>query len=306
MPDPDALLHNPSYRERFYRTWGKCNFVIAARCRNVEYPLYTQRLSIKMTGSGRESYFLNGRELTVDEDCYLVCNDGATYASAISSRRAVDSFSVFFRPNFAEEVLAALITPTDRLLGSPDLLPPAIEFSQALRPHDEQVSPVMRHIRKQVAAGMDDELWLEEQLGVLAQRLLAAHRLNVQAVRSMPVRKRSTRLEIFRRVTRATDFIHAHYRRPLSNEDLARVAAMSPFHFIRAFRSVQGATPYRFLQLKRATVAARLLRKTDLAVPEIAQRVGFDDRASLFRCMQRAYGVSPRKIRQRARYSVAT
>jgi AraC-like DNA-binding protein len=305
MPDPDALLHNPSYRERFYRTWGKCNFAITASCRNVEYPLYRQRLSIKMTGSGRESYFLDGRELTVDEDCYLVLNDGETYGSAICSRRAVDSFSVFFRPNLAEEVLAALVTPADRLLSSPDVLPHAIEFSQALRPHDEQVSPVMRHIKERIAAGMDDEMWLEEQLGVLAQRLLAAHRVNVQAVRSMPVRKRSTRLEIFRRVGLATDFIHVHYRRPLGNQDLARVAAMSPFHFIRAFRSVAGATPYQFLQLKRATVAARLLRKTDLPVPEIAQRVGFDDRASLFRCVQRAYGVSPREIRQRARYSVA-
>lgn len=301
MPDPDDLLHNPSFRERFYRTWGKCNFAIAASCRDVEYPLYRQRLSIKMTGSGRESYFVDGRDLTVDEDCYLVLNDGATYGSAISSRRPVDSFSVYFRPHLAEEVLAALVTPEDRLLSSPDVLPPAIEFSQSLRAHDDQVGPVMRHIKEQVAAGEDDEMWLEEQLGVLAQRLLSAHRLNVQSVKGMPVRKRSTRLEIFRRIGLATDFIHAHYGRPLSNDDLARVAAMSPFHFIRAFRSVHGATPYRFLQVKRATVAARLLSNTDLPVPEIAARVGFDDRVSLFRCMQRAYGTSPREIRQRAR-----
>lgn len=300
MPDPHDLLHNPSFRERFYHTWGKCNFAIAASSRDVEYPTYQQRLSIKMASAGRESYFVDGRELTVDDDCYLVLNDGATYSSAIAAPRAVDSFSVIFRPGLAEEVLAALVRPADRLLSSPGVLAPAIEFSQALRPHDEEVSPVLRHIKEQIAAGMNDEMWLEEQLGRLAQRLLAAHRVTLQAVKSIQVRKRSTRLEIVRRVTLATDFIHGHYNRPISNEDLARIAAMSPFHFIRAFRSVHGTTPYRFLQAKRASVGARLLTKSDLPVTEIAARVGFDDRTSLFRCMQLVYGLSPRAIRQRA------
>jgi AraC family transcriptional regulator len=301
MPDPHDLLHNPSYRERFYSTWGKRNFVIDATGRDIEYPPYQQRLSVKMAASGREDYFVDGRELAVDDDCYLVMNDGATYASAISRKGAVNSFSVFFRPRLAEEVLATRVTPEDRLLSSPDHLPAPIEFSQSLRPHDQHVSPVMRHIKEQIAAGMDDEMWLEEQLGVLAQRLLDVHRWDVQAAQSIEARKRSTRLEIFRRVTRATDFIHAHYKRPLSNEDLARIAAMSPFHFIRAFRFVHRTTPYRFLQAKRACVAVRLLKKTDLPVTEIATRVGFDDRASLFRCVRMVYGSSPRTIRQRAR-----
>jgi AraC family transcriptional regulator len=301
MPDPHDLLHNPPYREQFYRTWGKRNFVIDATARDLEYPPYQQRLSVKMVSGGRETYFVDGRELAVDDDCYLVMNDGATYGSAIPKRSPVNSFSVFFRPRLAEEVLATFITPEDQLLSSPQELPRPVEFSQTLRPHDQRVSPLMRHIKEQVAAGLDDELWLEEQLGVLAKRLLEAHRADLQAVASIPVRKRSTRLELFRRVTLATDFIHAHYKRPLGNEDLARIATMSPFHFIRAFRAVHGTTPYRFLQSKRAGVAARLLERTDLPVTEIAARVGFDDRASLFRCMQMVYGRSPRTIRQRAR-----
>jgi AraC-like DNA-binding protein len=301
LPDPHDLLHNPSFREQFYRTWGKRNFVIDATGRDLEYPPYQQRLSVKMAGSGRETYFVDGRELAVDDDSYLVLNDGVTYGSAIAKRSAVNSFSVFFRPRLAEEVLATLVTPADQLLSSPDALPPAVEFSQALRPHDQHVSPILRHIKEQIAAGTDDELWLEEQLGVLAKRLLEAHRADLRAVKNIQARKRSTRLEIFRRVTLATDFIHAHYKRPLGNEDLARIATMSPFHFIRAFRAVHGTTPYRFLQTKRARVAARLLSKTDLPVTEIAARVGFDDRASLFRCMRMVYGSSPRTIRQRAR-----
>jgi hypothetical protein len=59
LPDPADLLHNPSFRERFYRTWGKCNYAISASSRDVEYPLFQQRLSVKMTGCGRETYFVD-------------------------------------------------------------------------------------------------------------------------------------------------------------------------------------------------------------------------------------------------------
>jgi len=47
----------------------------------------------------------------------------------------------------------------------------------------------------------------------------------------------------FRRLLRARDAIHARYAQSLRLEDLAREAALSPFHFLRLFRSAFGETP---------------------------------------------------------------
>jgi AraC-like DNA-binding protein len=54
------------------------------------------------------------------------------------------------------------------------------------------------------------------------------------------------------------------------------------------------------LQRKRTSVAARLLRGSQLAVEEVVKQVGFDSRSTLFRAMRRFHGVTPRECRQTA------
>ena len=83
---------------------------------DAEYMPYTQRLSIKACWGGTERYFIDNRVLNVDDDSYLIFNDRRKYASSIRSERPVRSFSIFFRPGFAEEVLGGMLTPQDRIL----------------------------------------------------------------------------------------------------------------------------------------------------------------------------------------------
>src|SRR5262249_61234838 len=50
-----------------------------------------------------------------------------------------------------------------------------------------------------------------------------------------------------RRVTDALRQIEARSPEQLTLTELARVAAMSPYHFLRTFRAVVGMTPYQFV-----------------------------------------------------------
>ena len=134
---------------------------------------YTQRLSIKAAFGGREQYFIDKRALTVDDDNYLIFNDRRTYSSSIRSTRPVRSFSIFFRPGFAEEVLGGMLTPADRILdrgGEGERQ--SVEFAEHLRRHDRLVTPVLRYISFHVEQGVDDADWYEEQLSFLLERML--------------------------------------------------------------------------------------------------------------------------------------
>lgn len=68
---------------------------------------------------------------------------------------------------------------------------------------------------------------------------------------------------------------------PLSVEDLARRAAMSPRTFARRFVTTTGTTPHRWLIRQRVFLAQRLLETTDLAIEEIARRAGFGTATNL-------------------------
>src|SRR5262245_65782737 len=80
--------------------------------------------------------------------------------------------------------------------------------------------------------------------------------------------------------------------------DMARAAFLSRHHFLRLFKRIHDVTPHEYLQRKRTTVAARLLRGTELAVEDIVKQVGFDSRSTLFRALRRFHGVTPRECRR--------
>ena len=50
-----------------------------------------------------------------------------------------------------------------------------------------------------------------------------------------------------RRLLRALHYIQEHSEEPLSLDQLASVACMSKFHFLRCFRALLGVTPHQFL-----------------------------------------------------------
>jgi len=285
---PDLSPANTQYRAWFYSHWGRENCLILGRSREAEYARYRQRLSIKMASGGGERYFIGGRTVTVDDDSYLILNEGQSYGSVIRCDREVESFSIFFRPGLLENVSAAIGIEAARVLehaGSTAAQSP--EFLERLNPHDASVTPVLRFIRHHIRAGVDDEQWYEEQLQVLASRMLLQHqRIRTQTL-SLQCVKPSTRIEICRRVALAVDFIHSCYERDIGLDEMAAAACMSVHHFMRLFRQIHGVTPMAYLYRKRIRVAQRLRDTCELSMQEIALRVGFNSRATFYRQWQR-------------------
>ncbi|WP_163994785.1 helix-turn-helix transcriptional regulator [Pyxidicoccus caerfyrddinensis] len=80
--------------------------------------------------------------------------------------------------------------------------------------------------------------------------------------------------------------------------DLARVAGLSPYHFLRVFKRETGVTPHRFLMQVRVRRAVELLRDTDRPVTEIAYDVGFGDLSNFINTFRRELGCSPARFRK--------
>jgi len=104
--------------------------------------------------------------------------------------------------------------------------------------------------------------------------------------------------ETFARVLRARDAIHARYAEPLRLDQLAREAALSPFHFLRIFRSAFGETPHQYLTRVRIEAAKRLLL-ADAPVTDVCFEVGFQSLGSFSALFARRVGAPPSAFRRR-------
>ena len=94
------------------------------------------------------------------------------------------------------------------------------------------------------------------------------------------------------------EWAQAHVDRPLSVEDLARRAAMSPRTLARRFVERTGTTPRQWLLRQRVLLAQRLLETTDLSVDVVATRCGLGSAANLRAQFQRAVHTSPSAYRR--------
>lgn len=85
---------------------------------------------------------------------------------------------------------------------------------------------------------------------------------------------------------------------PLTVEDLARRARMSPRNLGRHFRSVTGTTPLQWLLTQRIRHAQVLLETTDDSVDSIAAATGMGTATTLRRHFHRTVGVPPDTYRR--------
>jgi AraC family transcriptional regulator len=101
-----------------------------------------------------------------------------------------------------------------------------------------------------------------------------------------------------RRAVEAALWISDHAHEPIDLAEIARLAKLSPFHFLRCFAKTLGLTPHQYLVRCRLKRAARLLAEPEPAITEVALDCGFNDLSNFIRTFRRAAGMSPRGFRR--------
>ena len=104
-----------------------------------------------------------------------------------------------------------------------------------------------------------------------------------------------------RRAVESAVWIDANSHKPVTLEDIAAQAGISPYHFLRLFSAVLGVTPHQYLVRSRLRHAARRLADDDSPITDIAYDVGFGDLSNFVRTFHRAAGASPMRFRQAAK-----
>jgi AraC-like DNA-binding protein len=102
------------------------------------------------------------------------------------------------------------------------------------------------------------------------------------------------------RISNVLRHLEGELTRSHSIKELASVACLSPYHFLRTFKEVTGTTPHRWLIRARLRDAARRLATGCEQVTQVALDTGFEDLSNFVRSFRAEFGVSPRAYRAAA------
>jgi AraC family transcriptional regulator len=103
------------------------------------------------------------------------------------------------------------------------------------------------------------------------------------------------------RIHRVLDYISTNIAKEISVAELARVAALSTFHFARMFTRAIGISPHRYISRLRLQNAMDEIAAGGLPLVQIAFNAGFSSQASFTRAFHRAKGMTPAEYRRRPR-----
>jgi AraC family transcriptional regulator len=245
-------------------------------------------LSLFMNLKGQSHCAVEGKNHLIPENCYLITNPRQPYTLAIDGKQPVETFNIHFGDRFLEQVYAGLALPEGRLLDNPlDPAAPSLPFFNKLYFQDEAFKQIIRQLYACSVRQMTDAVWIEDLLTRLAVYLLRVHQQISRQVTALPPVKRATQVEAYKRLCLAVDYMHSCYQQPLTLEELAGVACLSKFHFLRLFQACFRQSPYQYLTGVRLEKAKVLLRETQLPVSAIAQLVSFPNLSSFCRLFQK-------------------
>lgn len=114
----------------------------------------------------------------------------------------------------------------------------------------------------------------------------------------LPRLARKTPRRMDERIWRAVSHVAAHYKEPLTVDELARVASVSTSRFYPLFRAALGTSPIDYINETRINRAILLLLQSEnYSIEEISERVGFESAAYFRRVFKSVTGMSPRAYR---------
>jgi len=97
------------------------------------------------------------------------------------------------------------------------------------------------------------------------------------------------------------EYIRQHFSEPLSLEDLAEAAELTPSHFNRRFKQITGVTPMADLRRTRLYMGRYYLLNTSWNLRQVAEGVGFKNEFHFSRAFKRQFGVAPAHFRKQLR-----
>ncbi|MBK7946570.1 MAG: helix-turn-helix transcriptional regulator [Flavobacteriales bacterium] len=276
--------------------------LIFSRLNELDKQMQFRGHAIKYVLRGEERYWVNGRPFTVAAGQCLIANPSGTGRALIDSKRPVIGLCADLPPSMIDGMVTAMARPDELerhtmldYFNSTEFLENTHTASTTRT--GRIICALAESLREDSFAdgSVPQEVYLQ-----LAEAYVADQSAVLPLLRKVKAARASTRKELLRGVERARQFIHDSFAERIDVTMMASAAAMSEFHFFRAFRQVHGRTPHKYLSDVRLHHAARLLESRNTGVLDVALCSGFADAPSLTKAFRKAYGLPPAAWREQS------
>jgi AraC family transcriptional regulator len=248
------------------------------------YPEHIPGMGILAMLSGTGRYTVNRRKETLDQDHFLLLNQGSRLGIHLPSP-GIQPLFLYFHSALATEIMKQK----------------GVDWRWLERAH-----PLPENLRQrlQSLAAMRDNcssfaaLKADAMIRAILEDIFGQARTAVTSATRLPAKRRTTRVELFKQLSTTKEWIEANYTSPIMLNQMAQVANLNSQHFLRMFRDCYGVTPHRFLTDIRLNAARHQIENSQESISTICQQTGFESLPTFSRLFRQRFNLSPSSYRR--------
>ena len=270
------------------------NAAFYSKVRHFEGKLSSSHYVIKFPVSGTENYVINGKKYDVKNNSYIITNPGQEVEAFVKSNKDVIGVCVGFTKHYISKLSGALQQNTLSLLDDPNNTSNTINFlTKKYRLNDDKLSFFLGSIKNKLLDETISDSFEEENFYLSLGEAIIENQLSIHSkIHSLPQAKKTTKLELFRRIDMMDQYINDNFTEYITIDDLSKVACLSKYHAIRCYQKIEGISPYQKITTLRIKKAKILLNK-GYAITETANMCGFTDYRTFSRIFKKYAGCLP-------------
>lgn len=119
-----------------------------------------------------------------------------------------------------------------------------------------------------------------------------------QTDKRIPATNEATRKDLHKKLKLALTYMTRHPEEKITIPQLASLAHLSQYHFIRCFRSAYELAPLQYLTRLRLKKASLLLKKSDAPISDIVPQCGFENESAFTRLFKKDFKLTPTAYRK--------
>lgn len=119
-----------------------------------------------------------------------------------------------------------------------------------------------------------------------------------QTGKKIPATHEATQKDVHKKLKLALAYMTKHLAEKITIAQLADLAHLSQYHFIRSFRSAYELTPLQYLTRLRLKRASLLLKKSDATIGHIVPQCGFENESAFIRLFKKEFRMTPMAYRK--------
>ncbi len=276
------------------------NYLLKFNANLESYQYKDNNLTIVYFNTGAGKMFLNNKAHNIKDDSFIIVNPSSKGWEYFNEQlREIDAIGFTLSPLLVSQFETFNFLKKEQLLDDPFVETNENNFfiEKALKakhyPSGKFLQKVFFSCKHEDYNSLNAEEISIELLLNLHKNQMSAYRM----AKCISAKKETTKLETFKRLLIAREYLHDNLQKDIPYTKLASVATLSKFHLFESFKSVFGKTPYQYLNNIRLMKAKNLLKNNDMLITEIASLTGFNDIHTFSKSYKKKYKVSPLKFR---------